>query len=239
MTDPCLRADDAAQYVAGTLPADAIDGFEEHLLSCAECQRDVRVGAAARLGLLDGASARAPEGVAIVPAVPNRARARTLAMIGVAAAAVVVLSVQARRNAPLRAVSGYAPPAFVGGGVRSAGDSVAARVDAAMIAYAAGDFRLAAARLSEAAASDSSPGVAFYLGAARLAAGDPRGAIVAFRRAEGPEGNPYAEDAVIGAAKAFLRLGQPDSALAALRAPAAWRSPVVQALADSIREHRR
>lgn len=245
MTTPCLRVDDAARYVAGTLPADAIDAFEEHLLACAVCQGEVRVGAAARLGLRGSAEPLVAPLPAPDPARGSaRLRARALAVLGVAAAAVLVLTVQARRNAPLRALAAYSPPVFVGATVRAASDSgdserAAARVDLAMAAYAAGDFRVAAARLNAAATADSTAGVAFYLGAAQLASGDARGAIAAFRRAAAVAGNPYAEDAAVGAAKAFLRLGLADSALAVLANPAVGAAPAVQALADSIRSRRR
>ncbi|UCF21656.1 MAG: tetratricopeptide repeat protein [Gemmatimonadota bacterium] len=108
-----------------------------------------------------------------------------------------------------------------------------------MAAYARGDYRDAAELLSAALEAAPSPGVSFYLGIARLEAGPAESALDAFRAALDPPKNPYAADAHFYLAKAWLRLGEADSALAHLNAvpPSAARlHDQASALADNVRE---
>lgn len=214
-------------YVAGRLAPDELDAFEAHLLECAECRANVRVGAAARIALL-GASAR------------QTARRRAAVLGGIGLAAALVLAMVGRREYHRISLGRASPPVFAGADVRSAVASGsragAAQVDLGMAAYAAGDFRRAAALLADAAQADSSPGVSFYLGAAQLTAGNASAALTALQRARTPAGNPYANDATLLAAKALVLLRRPDAAAAMLRgaAPPGAAGAALRAFADSI-----
>jgi hypothetical protein len=214
-------------YVAGRLAPDELEAFEAHLLDCAECRANVRLGAAARIALLSPA-----------PRLTAFRRGTLLGGIGLAAA--IVLAMVGQREYHRITLGRAAPPAFVGADVRSAaassGRAGTAQVDRGMAAYVAGDYRRAATLLALAAQSDSSPGVAFYLGAAQLSAGDASAALTALLRARTPAGNAYANDATLLAAKALVQLRRPDSAVALLRgaAPLGSAGAALRAFADSI-----
>lgn len=218
-----LESDTPHRYVAGTLPEDEAERFEQHLLECAWCRDAVRLGAATRTALLAETGGR------------RLPRTRWWAAAGAVAAGIMIFAF-ARRDDGLRALSTVQAPPFVGTEVRSiGGDSTIAMIDRGIAAYANGDYERAARALQ--AAGDSSPGVSFYLGASLLARERPRDALVALRRATTPSENPYADDARILAAKAWLRESNGDSALAELRA-VSRSSPAIRhadALADSIR----
>jgi hypothetical protein len=201
--------DDTIQaYVAGKLPERETEAFELHLLGCGGCRQAVRLGAGIHGALGVPATAR-----------PRRARAMTAGAITLAAAVVMVALLSSRGG---EGAGSFTPPKFSGFAVRGAADAetVRAMVDRGMAAYQRNDFAAAARILGEAARTDASPGVSFYLAAARLARGDVAGALDAARRASTPLDNPFAAEAAIIAAKAWLRLGRPDSAAAELqRAP--------------------
>ncbi|MEX2182229.1 MAG: hypothetical protein WD771_09325 [Gemmatimonadaceae bacterium] len=116
--------------------------------------------------------------------------------------------------------------------------ATAALIDRGMEAYLRGDYARAAARLTEAAVEDSTPGVSFFLGASRLLTGDPARALPALEIAWSEIGGPFEVDARRLGAKAWLRLGRADSALAVLEPPRRGSSAAfvpLRALADSIR----
>lgn len=216
------------QYVAGTMSPAAIEAFEEHLLSCAECRETVRVGAAARRALAD------------IPGATGKARGagrRTLvwSTLGAAAALLIFVVRDASRGTALGAIT---PPVYRPEAVRAGGDSMTDLVDRGMRAYSASEFGDAAHLLGEAVAHDSSAGVAFYHGAALLLAGDAARAVPELLRARLPVGNPYSADAMLLAAKALVRLRLTDSAIAVLeRSPPGERAAAaaLRAFADSIR----
>lgn len=254
MTPDCRESETAQRYVAGRLPASDLVPFEIHLLTCERCQAEVRLGASIASALH---AERAPAPDTVTPAAGTRpaAEARDLsaatvspvvgawrrrrfpviAVPALAAAAAVVLVV-GRSRSGLAELEGVVPPVFSGAPSRSTADP-SSPVDAAMEAYASRDYRRAAELLERASPSDSSASVAFYLGVARVAIGDARGALRAFAIPRSADGSPYQFDAAVFAAKAHIRLGSADSAVAILRAipdgaPAARHA---RALADSIR----
>jgi len=211
------------RYVSGALEPQETEEFEQHLLQCAECREAVRVGAALRAELAG--------------AIRRHARWRLAIPAGLVAAA-ATLAIAVRQDDPVRRLAVVSAPQFRGAPVRSAGEATPRLVDEGMRAYAANDFAAAARWLTRASSSDSSAAVLFYLGVSHLLNGDARRAIRALTRVRFPEGNPYAADAVYLEAKAWLRLGFPDSALAALAVTARGSGPPtdsVKAFADSIR----
>ena len=192
----------AARYVAGTLDAVTVEAYEPHLVGCADCQQRVRTAATVR-SALQAASGAKP------------VRRGTWIAAAAAVAAAIVVFVVVRGADDVRALSQFDPPTFVGVRTRGSSDSADARVLRAMEAYNAGDYRAAARGLAGADA-DSSAAVAFYLSASLLQIGDADGALRAARRAQHPAENPYATDASLVAAKAWLRKRRTDSALVEL-----------------------
>jgi len=220
-------SDTVAQYVAGTLSPELLDGFEEHLLECDACRRDVRLGAAARIALREPSPAAAPA---------QRRRQPRVVGIVAALAAVLLVFVTTRRAVETRRLGAVIPPAFVATPLRAPTDSVALLVDRGMAAYAASDYADAATLLGRAAATDSSAAVAFYLGVALMLDGQADRAVAELLRATQPRTNPYASDATYFAAKALVRAHRADSArallLSAVRDGA--RDARLGAFADSI-----
>jgi hypothetical protein len=207
MSCSIARQDTIHQYVAGTLGESDVEDFEVHLLTCAECRAAVNEGTAIR-----AAFAHTPP-AARLGRTPGR-RAAWVGVFAVAAAAVFMIARMPRGGDRLAA---FRPPTFAGVVVRGDdSDSSRALVDSGMAAYVRGDFRVAARDLRRGAAADSSPGVTFYLAASLLADGNAGDAVAAGRRAYVPTANPFAADARVIVAKAWLRLGRFDSALVEL-----------------------
>lgn len=199
-----------------------LESFELHLLACESCRVAVRTGAATRVALRDPADSTVR--------VPSTRRFGWM----VAAAAIVAITVLATRQGSESPLGDIVPAPFVAGAVRPAPDSVSALVDSGMAAYARSDFRTASQQLARAAAIDPSPPVAFFLGVSLLMNHEDRAALDPLATAA--NATPYATEAAYYRAKAFVRLRQPDSALAVLsRALAVEASPQLAALADSIR----
>jgi tetratricopeptide (TPR) repeat protein len=221
-------SDAAAQYVAGTLDPGALDAFEEHLLTCEECRNEVRLGSAIR-------AAAPPVSVpgSLSPATDARRWRRALIPLAAAAAIAITFALRESRSDRLGAVDAFP---FVAAPVRANPDPSAVLVDSGMAAYSAGDFSRAAELLTRATASDSSPGVQFYLGVSRLVSRDDAAAVAALVRATGPAGNPFADDARYYAMKALVRMRRADSALALYRAalPGIAAHARARAFADSI-----
>lgn len=219
------------RYVAGTLEPSAVAEFETHVLGCAECQAAVREGATVAAALR-----RSPAGLRPIPVRRRRAR---WAVPLVAAAAGAVWLVLGREDPLARLGRVNEPPAFAGVPVRGDADSVSRLADSGMTAYAAGRFAEAARLLGSVPVPDRTPGLVFYLGVATLLSGHPADGArlleeVSEQSAYGPEARYYA-------AKAWLRIGRADSALARLAmvpsdVPTAARAA---ALADSVRRVRR
>lgn len=214
--------DSVAQYVAGTMDATELDDFEQHLLKCESCRNAVRVGATARVALVESAGAQMSRG-------PGRTR-----LLWLAAAAGITTIILVNRNDSIGRLGEITAAPFVAGVVRPARDSITALVDSGMAAYAAADFRTAARQLERATSRDSSASVSFFLGVSLLMNEENRAALRALERVTA--GTPYATEAAYYRAKAFVRLKQRDSAVAVLeRVRSVMTSPQLNAFADSVR----
>ena len=231
--DPHANDDVIARYVAGTLPAADVAALEAQLLECAACERRIREGAAIRAALRHdppgaGANAR-----------PAGWRRAGWMLAAVAAAATFLLLT--RHDDDVSRLGRVAEtPEFRPLVVRANVGETDRLVDSAMAFYSRGNFDRADDMLGRAAATTPSPAVSFYLGVARIQRGDRAGALVALRGALEPPGNPYAADARLYMAKAFLALRERDSALTHLSAVPAANPlyPRARALMDSVRARR-
>jgi tetratricopeptide (TPR) repeat protein len=206
----------AARYVAGKLAAAELTQFELHLLGCDECQANVREAAMVR-SALRVQHRRIRYAVAGVPA-------------ALAAAAVIAwllwAPTQLQRLGQVANAPGLAPMQ-----VRAAEDSAANFAERGIAAYQQRDFRAAARWLQRAETTDPQPGAAFFLGAAQLMAHQPAAAVAAFHRVLQSNESAYRDEALYYAAKAWLQLGNRDSALTDLRQS---HLPAARALADSV-----
>lgn len=227
MAEACTVAaghDRIHRYVAGTLTPEELDAFEPHLLDCATCQSQVRQGFAIRAAL-GGTAAAAPR--------PRRAWRWLLA--AAPAAALAALYVATRPADPFDALArAGAPPPFAGLAVRDASDSGTTFINRAMAAYAGGRWAEAAVLL-ERAGEAATPPVRYYQGAALLQSHQPARALAPLDQAAA---GPYAAEARLLRAKAWLALKRADSALVDLdRASAAGGAVAAhaRALADSVR----
>ncbi len=215
------------RYVAGTLEPESTAEFEAHLLGCVECQAAVREGAVVAAALRR-VSAPVPE--------TTWRRRRVWWTVPLAAAAVVLWLV-VRGESPLARLGRVAhAPVFAAVPVRGDADSASRLADSGMTAYGLGRYREAARVLGTLPPSDRTPAVSFYRGLALLMSRDPRAAIRVLD--EVPAASPYAAEAQFYLAKAWLRAGNGDSALAHLaRISAGTRiAASAAALADSVRE---
>jgi tetratricopeptide (TPR) repeat protein len=214
------------RYVAGTLETDELEVFEIHLIACAECERAVREGLAIRSAL--GAQENGAHTLRLVSWV-----------VPIAAAAACVWLLLKPAD-PLRQLGRVdTVPAFDGIPVRADADSGASLANRGMAAYADADFRLAAELLTRAVDFDPTPAGFFFLGIARLKISDYHGAMDALSEVADPPDNPYAAEAHLYCAKAWLSLGYPDSAFAHLELASSAQSEVKAyafALADSLRD---
>lgn len=227
-----FSAEALGRYVSGTLEEDAARPFEEHLVGCSRCQGRLRNAVALRK-VLRGSKSLASR------AEPRRAALRWITPLAAAAGIGAIWFAAATRPAPLvrlGALAGAPPVAVMT--VRTNGDSIAAWVGRGLDAYRAGRFAEAALLFGRADAPQPSPGTRYYHGASLLMAGDSRGAIDALSSLAEDDAAPFGAEARFLLAKAWLRLGQADSALTQLeRIPRSGHplAPIAAALAESVR----
>lgn len=232
------------RYVAGTLPAEETPAFEEHLIECERCQRELALGVAVReaFGAPAAAGSEADgEGNRIAPGRRGRRRGWIgAAGAGLAAAAVAFLLFRPagipRELAGLGGVS--QPPVYLGIPVRAEPVPWETPFAEAMARYAEADFRAAAAGLERAIEAGAPPVPAeFFRGASLLMLDRPAEASEALAAVISAGGSPYLAEAHFYRAKALLRLGWAEDALAELGAAASEGGEIgasAAALADSV-----
>jgi putative zinc finger protein len=226
-----VTGDTVARWVAQTLPEAEARRFEEHLLECDRCQEAVRTATTIRAGL---------RRTAVMPTVLRWRR--LIVPLGMAAALALVLLRPA--GDPLLRLADPGPaPAFISVPVRTA-PAAPGVGDRAMQAYLTGNFRRAARLLDSAATLDPTTATRFFLGVSLLKSGSAEDAAAALAVVVRDSVNPYAAEAALWLAKAWLRAGYPDSADAVLRSLGRRRTDEgiaahARALTDSIREVRR
>lgn len=217
------------RYVAGALSEAEASDFELHFVDCPSCQRAVREGAAIRAALRRRSSA-------------GRRRKQLVSLVPLAAAAVAAFwLLLPSEDAVQRLGRLDAPPSFRGLSVRAATDRARTLADSGMAAYVEGRYPEATRLLDGAARLEPSPGVSFFLGMSRLLDGEAGDALSALNAALDPADNPYELEARYYLAKAWLRLGEADSALGQLEhipLDAGTIGVRAVALADSVRSHR-
>lgn len=229
MSDPrlCGALDERElipRYVAGTLAETDIAELEEHLITCARCQREVEHAAA-----IARVSSR--------PLDPSR-RPRAWQLPAIAAAMVVAAGTSLFVRGVHSVHESLGPPPAYGGvpvrGVGSVGDSMFVQ---AMTRYAARDYRGASQELRAALHAGGAPApTAFFLGVSLLFDGDPNDARGAFDRVIAAGDTPYGPETYFYRALASLRLGDSAHARTDLEQAASSDAPIA-ARARSMLEH--
>lgn len=227
----------AERYVTGRMTADGAEAFEDHFVSCAACQGDVRFASALVGGL--------PRTPALLRPPKRSLRAWVWGGGGLALAAglATVVLLQSGPRGQLVALGGVRePPAYLGIPVRGADTPQDSLFESAMNSYAQQRYGAAihGLRTALAAGQDSVP-VQFFLATSLLFESQPRDAIVGFDQVLAHGATPYRAEASYYRAKALLRMARADDALSAL----ARLSPadgivyeMGQVLADSVRKLR-
>lgn len=224
-----------ARFAANLLPDEIAENFELHLVSCPRCQHEVRVAAAVRSGLADSRSA---------PVASPRRRMRNVALVALAASLATIMISRAGDDRALSALGRVdSPPVYGGIAVRRNAVLAESLFDAGMTRYQSGDFRGARSRLTDARArgADSVP-ASFFLGVTHLLEGNEEAALHELRHVLDRPLNAYTAESHYYSAKAWLRRGRADSALAHLRAASAIPGAFAvraRALADSVTEAKR
>ena len=225
----------AEQYVARRMSEAGRIAFEDHFVTCADCQREVRLADAVRTGLRESGAAKES-------ARPRRrAHAWRWTGAGVAiAAGIAAFAIVRMQPSPAFAALGgvLEPPAYLGVDVRGTPGTADSIFELAMNKYAARDYTAAAAglRAALAAGQDSVP-TEFFLGASLLMSNDAQGAAAAFGRVVAKGDTPYLDEAQLYNAKALLRLGRGREARDVLsrRTPSdPLHARILSALLDSI-----
>ena len=224
----------AERYAAGRMTAAEGEAFEDHFITCAACQNDVRFASALIQGLPPS------------PAVPRSAapshRAWIFGSTGLALAAglsaLMILHSGSRRQ--LVALGEVRePPTYLGIPVRGDNTPQDSLFESAMNSYAQHRYGAAIAglRTALAAGQDSVP-VQFFLATSLLLESRPTEAIVGFDKVLAHGMTPYQSEATYYRAKALIRVARADDALSALARLTPTDGVVYeigQALADSVR----
>ena len=225
----------AEQYVAGRMPDAERIAFEDHFVTCAECQREIRLAGAVRTGLREQGAAK--------ESAPPRRRTHVWRWSGlgvaVAAGIAAIAIIRMQPSPAMVALGGVLePPAYLGVAVRGTPAQSDSIFERAMNDYAARNYVAAAAGLRAAlAAGQDSISTEFFLGASLLMSQDAQGAAAAFGRVIAKGDTQYLDEAQLYNAKALLRLGRGREArdvLARHKPGDAVLAGIFSALLDSI-----
>ena len=231
--DEHIRLTNAERYASQRMTVEEAETFEDHFVTCAECQAEVRFVSAVA-GSFGGAAEPAPA--------LSRTRRRGLVggvALALAAGLVALMISRSQPRGELVALGGVRePPVYLGVPVRSQGARSDSVFNAAMDAYARREFPVAAAGLRATLALDpGSVPAQFFLATSLLLDDHPRDAVDAFGRVLARGDTPYRAEARYYRAKALLRMGRGDDAradLAALTRADGAAFEMAAALADSV-----
>jgi TolA-binding protein len=239
MTEIHAELETAQRYAAEQLSLAETRAFEAHLLTCAQCQDEVRLGVGVReITRTQGRTANGGHPTATTQRRTLRRAWGTGAGLLIAASVVGILLMSRGPDRELVALGRVSqPPEYRGVTARALprrGDTLFA---AAMTAYVAGDYGAAAGELRGAVAAgvDSVPAT-FWLASSHLMMGSPRAAESGYARviAAGRVASPYLAEAHLFRARALLQLGRGEDALAELALVEGERRGAAAALSDSV-----
>jgi len=228
------------RYVAGQLSESETVAFEEHLLVCDRCQRELTLAVAVREAL--PAAETPPEQADAEPVTIRRLPWRGMGVaitLAAAAVATILILPRGRVSGPVAELGRVTqPPIYLGVPVRQAPARPDSVFGAAMSAYTAGDYSEAVAGLEAALAAGSDPAPSqFFRGASLLLLDRDRDAAGAFEAVVTAGESPYLAEAHYYLAKTLLRSGDAEGALAQLESASSADSEIAalsRALADSV-----
>lgn len=236
--DENSRRMNAEQYAARSMAVEDAEAFEDHFVTCAACQDEVRFASAIVSGL--------PNAHVGTPLPARSRRAWLWGVGGVALAAglatLMIFPPVSSRREFVALGDVREPPVYLGIPVRGAGAQPDSLFEAAMDSYAKRHYSAAVEglRAALAAGKDAVP-AQFFLAASLLLDNQAREAIDAFERVIRKGETPYRAEARYYRAKALLRMGRAADAQAEL-APLTRADGVVydmgRALADSVARER-
>jgi tetratricopeptide (TPR) repeat protein len=206
----------AERYLLGRLDGPEREAFEDHLVACGDCCREL-----ADLCALQGELEASRERITAEAAAPSRPYRRPWLLA--AAAAVLAIAAGLGSWSLLRPASApgtllaelalVEPPPYAPVRLRGSEDDAARRFAEAMGLYSLGDWNSALPGLRAAAALDpEAPHLSFYLGACALLAGETDEAIATLEKTAALGDTPFLEEARFLLAKAHLRAGDRRSA---------------------------
>ena len=210
--DENSRRMNAERYAARRMAVEDAEAFEDHFVTCAPCQDEVRFASAIVSGL--------PKAHVATPT-PARSRRAWLWGVGGVALAAGLATLMIFRPVSRRefvALGGVRePPVYLGIPVRGAGAPPDSLFEAAMDSYAKRHYSGAVEglRAALAAGQDTVP-AQFFLATSLLLDDRPSEAIDTFQRVLAQGETPYRAEARYYRAKALLRVGRAADAQAEL-----------------------
>lgn len=215
--------DSISSYVAGTLKGDEEAMFERHLLECAACREEVRLGTAIR------------------SAIRKRRPGKQVWAVGgaaLAAAGLLIAFAVTRPSGIDRLANVSTPPVYAGIPIRSLPGAGTEIFEAGMSEYRRGSYADAALTFERArnAGSDSVV-TTFFRASSLMLSGRTDGAANEFRRVTRYGPSAYLGESHYYLAKALLKAGRVDEALKSLSQASSIEGPVQRAagaLADSV-----
>ena len=235
--DENSRRMNAEQYAARRMVVEDAEAFEDHFVTCAACQDEVRFASAIVSGL--------PSAHVATP-LPARSRRAWLwggGGVALAAGLATLLIFRPVSRREFVALGGVRePPVYLGIPVRGAGAQPDSLFEAAMDSYAKRHYSAAieGLRAALAAGQDAAP-AQFFLATSLLLDNQAREASGAFERVLTQGESPYRAEARYYRAKALLRMGRAADAQAELARLTRADGVVYdmgRALADSVARER-
>lgn len=224
------------RYVADKLSESETVAFEEHLLLCDRCQGEITLAVAVREAL---PSAGGTEGARAAKIWPWKPMGIGISLAAAAAIAAILMLPIGRESSPIAELGQVIqPPIYLGVPVRQVPARPDSVFNAAMASYGEGDYAAAVRQLETAiAAGVDGPPAQFFLGASLLMLDNPGEAVAAFEAVTSSWDPTYTPEAHYYMAKALLRQGKTDAALAELRAVSDTVGEIsaqARSLADSV-----
>lgn len=204
-----------AQYVARSLDEETSNAFEDHFLTCAQCQASVKIGMVAR-GVAGAAQSRRRSRMTLYGSVAS-----------LAAACVAGIVLWPRGGDELRSMGRVeVAPLYLGAPMRADANRAVALFDSAMTMYAARRYgeAITVFELARAAGADD-PALDFFLGASQLLRGAARAAETSLTSVIDRPENLYLAEAYYYRAKARLQQNNRAGAVKDLRRAATIEGP--------------
>jgi tetratricopeptide (TPR) repeat protein len=238
--DEVSRDEVIERYVLGQLEDQNRDSFEQHYFECARCfdllqtYQALQAELARTRGAIEAAPSRGrfqqwvwlPAAAVVLLSVSvvmwqmpiaGPALAPTMTNTPAPGASGAPGTTASGERPSLDQLARFEPPRYTQSRFRGSADAATAKFRAGIEQYQRQDFAAARATLLEASTLDpDAPHIAFFLGIASLLTSQPAEGVESLRRTVALGDSPYREEAHFYLAKAYVRLGRVDEAIAEL-----------------------